>query len=376
MPKISKIIILVFVVLLFGALGFGILTEAGSGDNASGFAWGETTGWVSFNSTNCDSDGNGITDTGNFAQCPVGDAISDYGVNIDGNGKLSGYAWSEHIGWITFNESDLSGCPQGTCRAKINPPGQLGNSDVDIEGWARALAYAGGWDGWLKFDHGESNEPYIDVNGDWHGWAWGSDVVGWISFDGTDPDAGGAYNVTLGGVNNPPSASGLGVVKGDYCATPAHYFSWTYTDPNGDDESQFQFQVDNNSDFSSPEIDRTQTGTWSSGDSNNQTVIVTISPVPANRLGYNTTYYWRVKVWDEGGATSVFSLVTSQLFMAERVNQLGLGLLKMAIQPVPMTKIQPFNLQLSGRPRETKLSLVLLIQMVFIVRILNILMFK
>ncbi len=37
-------------------------------------------GWVSFNSTNCDSNGDGLTDTGNFAQCPVGEAISDYGV--------------------------------------------------------------------------------------------------------------------------------------------------------------------------------------------------------------------------------------------------------------------------------------------------------
>jgi len=66
----------------------------------------------------------------------------------------------------------------------------------------------------------------------------------------------------------PPTASNLKVVKGDYCSSPpAHYFSWTYTDPAGDNENQFQFQVDNNSDFGSPEVNRTQ-GSWTIPDAN------------------------------------------------------------------------------------------------------------
>jgi len=103
----------------------------------------------------------------------------------------------------------------------------------------------------------------------------------------------------------PPTASNLKVVKGDYCSSPpAHYFSWTYTDPAGDNENQFQFQVDNNSDFGSPEVNRTQGGLSNpSPFTNNQTVIVVESPAP-NQIGYNDTYYWRVKVWDVHSADS------------------------------------------------------------------------
>ena len=116
--------------------------------------------------------------------------------------------------------------------------------------------------------------------------------------------------------NNPPTATNLSVTKGDYCTSPAHYFSWTYSDPDGDDESQFQFQVDDNSDFSSPEVDQTVTGTWSSGSSNNQTVVVAVSP-GSDQIGYNTTYYWRVKVWDSQGEDSGW-IAAGSSFTTER----------------------------------------------------------
>ena len=117
--------------------------------------------------------------------------------------ELSGWAWSENIGWISFNESDTGvppsddPCPDASCIAKATPSGQLGSSDVPIYGWARALAHDGGWDGWIRFDHGKSGEVYIDSSGDLHGWAWGGEVVGWISFNGSDPNAGGNYKVSV-----------------------------------------------------------------------------------------------------------------------------------------------------------------------------------
>ena len=295
MPKTHKIIILVFSVSLFGVLGFGILTEAGSGDNVAGWAWSENIGWASFNST---SDGSSIS----------------YGVNLDlDTGDLSGYAWSENIGWISFNRAVTGNPPAQPYKNGTGAIAKVDISTGEITGWFRVLAYDGGWDGWYRFCDEDINYcsgagqiAKIDyISGDWHGWAWTDMVGGWLSFNSSDSGAGGsAYKVTMaGGLNRPPSASGLGVVKGNYCTTPAHYFSWTYSDSDGQNESQFQFQIDNNSDFSSPEIDRTQTGTWSDGDSNNQTVIVAVSP-GSDQIGYNTTYYWRVKVWDSQGADS------------------------------------------------------------------------
>ena len=134
--------------------------------NMSGYAWGgdwtdqnnngiqelnpnnvpyEPTGGVGWISFNCTSGGN----------C----GSNDYGVNIEANGDLKGYAWSSNYGWLKFG--DLGGFPTGagvsTGNARLN-----GNQ---LEGWARFCAGAadpvncdgtvanplnGGWDGWVS----------------------------------------------------------------------------------------------------------------------------------------------------------------------------------------------------------------------------------
>ena len=114
----------------------------------SGYAWSDNIGWVSLSG-------------------------SSYGLSMDTNNKLSGYAWSDNIGWITANESELSGCPQNPCRAKFN-----GSA---LNGWLRALAYGGGWDGWISLS-GSGYGVTQNENGTLSGYAWGSDVVGWLDF--------------------------------------------------------------------------------------------------------------------------------------------------------------------------------------------------
>ena len=113
---------------------------------------------------------------------------------------------------------------------------------------------------------------------------------------------------TVGPCNQPPTATSLNVTDGSstyYCnSAPWHYFSWIYSDPNGHNQTQFQFQADNNSNFSSPEINRDFTGlSYPSPTTNNQTAIVAVSP-GADQIAYNTTYYWRVRVYDTAGTNS------------------------------------------------------------------------
>ncbi|HHD92307.1 MAG TPA: hypothetical protein ENL06_01615 [Candidatus Portnoybacteria bacterium] len=140
--------------------------QADTSDNISGFAWSEKIGWISFNNT---SDGSAV----------------NYGVNINPTtGSISGFAWSENIGWIDFDASDATH-PSATVDTS-----KLGTANASVTGWARAVAHGGGWDGWIKFTN-----VYIDSSNDWHGWAWGSDVIGWISFNSSDPNAGGNYKV-------------------------------------------------------------------------------------------------------------------------------------------------------------------------------------
>lgn len=94
-------------------------------------------------------------------------------------------------------------------------------------------------------------------------------------------------------LNRPPSAYNLQVSQpGDYCsAGPNAAFSWNYTDPDGDSENSYQIQVDSDSGFAHPEADSGRV--YSSSNS-----FSTIN------LGYNTTYYWRVRVWDSQGLVS------------------------------------------------------------------------
>ncbi|MFA6006356.1 MAG: hypothetical protein WC764_01365 [Candidatus Paceibacterota bacterium] len=126
--------------------------SAGTEHNLSGWAWSDNIGWISFNSLNGYSPG------------------VNYGVNVEGgvpnsgnalNGALTGYAWSDSIGWIKFSPggTDPSG---GTGLASV--------SDNKMQGWARACSVfasgcsgalkadsaLGGWDGWIKLS---SNTP-------------------------------------------------------------------------------------------------------------------------------------------------------------------------------------------------------------------------
>ncbi len=140
----------------------------------SGFAWSSNIGWISMS---------GTTTLG-----------TTYGVNIQSDGSLVGYAWSDNIGWIKFG--GLSGCSPSLlgCDAKIT-------SNWTLSGWARACAgtqngdcntpsRTDGWDGWISLSSANgigggaygitfSSTTLAAIAGSY---AWGSDVVGWISW--------------------------------------------------------------------------------------------------------------------------------------------------------------------------------------------------
>ena len=114
--------------------------QAGAGQNIYGWAWSETIGWISFNNISGGGDIN-------------------YGANIDPiTSVISGYTWSENIGWITFNQAELFGCPGFPCLAWVEPG--CATDQCDVFGWARVCSVfqancsgvldpnRGGWEGW------------------------------------------------------------------------------------------------------------------------------------------------------------------------------------------------------------------------------------
>ncbi len=190
MTKLLKIILSISGVTALILLGLFYFSPAGvaqtSGTNLSGYAWSDNIGWIDFSIT----------------------ANNPNGVSIDGSGYLTGYAWSDNIGWIKFG--GLSSFPSGPGTASQNA--QIASNK--LIGWAKACggmydislnqtvpnntcsgsSRTDGWDGWISFG---GNSPSYNVSvsgGEFSGYAWGSDVVGWIDFN--PPSFGGVMIVT------------------------------------------------------------------------------------------------------------------------------------------------------------------------------------
>jgi hypothetical protein len=81
----------------------------------TGWAWSDTIGWISLN----------CSDLGTCA-------TSNYGLSKAANGTLSGYAWSDNVGWVSANAADLVGCPSAPCTAVV--------SGTSYMGWLKAVS--------------------------------------------------------------------------------------------------------------------------------------------------------------------------------------------------------------------------------------------
>ena len=150
MKNIGKTLIISTLLLL-------IAFPAHAGD-VWGYAWSSNVGWLKF-------------------------AGPGYGVSIDNDsGAFSGYAWSPNIGWVNFNNAELD----------LN--------DDEVSGTARACAgagigcvgdspsEAGGWDGLISLSGSSYGVSRIvrPSGCSLEGWAWGSDVLGWLRFGGSN----------------------------------------------------------------------------------------------------------------------------------------------------------------------------------------------
>jgi len=170
--------------------------------NVWGWAFAENIGWTSFSCENCDSDFNGYIDVACGGDNSTIPSI-DYGVDIDEvTGDFSGYAWSENIGWIDFDSVEVdttNGNVSGWARAcsvfgRDCPHLDLKNikySPTCCSGTLADDAKRGGWDGWIKLRDTDYN-VWIDssvIPSEFRDWGWGSDVVGWVSFNHLNCDS-------------------------------------------------------------------------------------------------------------------------------------------------------------------------------------------
>ncbi len=320
------------------------VSQTGTEHNLSGWAWAglENIGWISFNcNSKVDTNSDGIVDQplkvcnggvnanklcnpGNpkAVTCPEASCVDacnvvNYGVNINADGIFSGYAWSENIGWISFNEDELSGCPATPCRAWVDL------STKEVSGWARACAVfqtgcsgnldpnRGGWDGWIRLrglNYGVSLDTSVSP-AEFQGWAWSDMVIGWISFNCKDRNVCSTsnYKVTTTFVlNQPPNKPGVPTEypEGEawnHCAfkgVSIPTFHWTYSDPEGDPQTGYEIRIDDDSDFSVVDADEFKcNGQICSGGAS-----TSFTPIPSpweNWMNWNTDYWWIVRVKDD-----------------------------------------------------------------------------
>lgn len=225
---------------------FGLLST--EFNNIRGWAWSENIGWVSFSHSNCDTNEDGFADAPGCPLVPVPNygahALTQSDLNNPSfssgydEGALAGHAWSESLGWISFDRAEVTAngiesFPDGydpyigkNYTAKIEQDG----AGLVIKGWGRAIAGIGEpWEGWIKFYDNINIIPdyKIDVaSGALSGYAWGGAAIGWLSFSGP------AYGATL--EVNPPTVSNLNASFADLCADNKNpTFSFTYNSEDG-----------------------------------------------------------------------------------------------------------------------------------------------
>lgn len=254
-------------------------------------------------------------------------------------GKIVGYAWAGAvedtpapvdgtIGWIRFDPpGPYPTCPVTTCPGgSPNYSSRVDLGTKKVTGWARACAgtvngdcvsatRTDGWDGWILLGPivkgGTDYGSYVDTStspAQFRMWAWGSDVVGWISFNKSncDSDGNGFVDVACGGDNTttaianykvmtdlvisvPSSATDLNAKAIYGCGTsPIVRFSWTYSGSSS--QSAYEIQIDDD-----PNLDEDPLATLTGGADNSRDYAL---------LSYNTDYWWRLKVRDSNNQWS------------------------------------------------------------------------
>ncbi|MDP3990899.1 MAG: FISUMP domain-containing protein [Candidatus Nealsonbacteria bacterium] len=210
--------------------------------NVSGWAWSENIGWVSFSCANTMAIGTG----------------ADYGVMINSNGSFSGYAWSENIGWIDFAPAGpYPVSPNYSACLDLPGSGQAcdGIGNYNVGGWARALSYGGGWDGWIKLRGSNYGISINKSTGKFSGYAWSDMVIGWISFSGAT--YGAETSLAFNQPPNPPTrVPGVNPVWDNcvFAGKSLPTFSWVYTDPEDDPQTAYIFEIDDDASFQNPKF--------------------------------------------------------------------------------------------------------------------------
>lgn len=127
-----------------------------------------------------------------FNCAPEGCDDNSWGVSVDmdenslSHGYFSGEAWSNNYGWLVFDRATVESCWQANPDETANDVAHILFPSGKVVGWAKFINgddfNNDGYTGCVSFS-GIDYSSTVDLDtGALEGWAWGSNVVGWISF--------------------------------------------------------------------------------------------------------------------------------------------------------------------------------------------------
>lgn len=241
---------IIFSVLILGLLVVGVayfsssptpVAAQGAGEPLTGWGWSSNIGWVSFN---CKTAEGVATEA---------DCAKKYWV-ANNAGVLNGYAWSSNIGWIDFGPS--GGYPSGNGTQAVSA--RLTTNGDGLIGWARACSVfvdtdncagtlkpaedRGGWDGWISMagtsvaggTYGVTRAPAGENAFRYSGYAWGSLVTGWLTFDTTQSNPDDSCNPAEEVCE--PDGGGITLIcdVDDESPDPGQRVTWTAEASGGD----------------------------------------------------------------------------------------------------------------------------------------------
>ena len=162
---ILGLLFLIVATVLAHQVGFQNIDTRDVGER---WAWNDVIGWIDFHHSAIHNIEVGSNEIRGWASSTVGYIVlncattpngnicgsSNFKVNNDGGGLLSGFAWSENIGWISF-------CGNSTSVSSWNGSGWVCPAFPSYR---------------VRIDQDGPSESHFKD------WAW-NDIVGWISFD-------------------------------------------------------------------------------------------------------------------------------------------------------------------------------------------------
>lgn len=156
----NKNVRIFLVIALLLSTFYLLLSRASAATNINSvdrWAWNDAIGWIDFYTantvtvTNTKIEGYASSQVGYISfDCATGPAGSNcavpYNVVNDDIGNLSGWAWNDNIGWISFDCQNTGSCASTNYKVTI--------SAGEFNGWAWNDAI-----GWISFNCGNDHDP-------------------------------------------------------------------------------------------------------------------------------------------------------------------------------------------------------------------------